>query len=230
MTMKFVVEKDGKYDLMTVEPSYGNNYKKGYIGFCYTPSSFFSKTIAKVTKYCNYSGIQVSHVLVVTGENTCIEADAQSNKVIESPLTKYFNDNERIISFRKPRNLTENAAIEIAALAKSKLGCGYEYAQIVGHLGKALPGIKQFNKLTHNFFVDIISCIIDNKDKFICSELAAYSLKHAQSWEYRNKGILSRITTRVNPQELFEDRVIFSDWTVSKVSNDISDETLISKN
>ena len=220
MTMKYVVEKDGKYDLMTVEPSWGNNYKKGYIGFCYYPSSFFSQAIAKVTKYCNYSGINISHVLIVTGENTCIEADAPSRKVIESPLTKYFDDEKRIISFRKPRNLTDIAANEIAALAKSKVGCGYEYAQIVGHLGKSLPGIKQFNKLTHNFFVDIISCLIDNKDKFICSELAAYSLKHARSWEYRNKGILSRLTTRVNPQELFEDRVIFSDWTVNKIPSD----------
>lgn len=116
--------------------------------------------------------------------------------------------------------MDEIAASEIAALARSKIGCGYEYAQIVGHLGKSLPGIKQFNKLTHNFIVDIISCLIDNKDKFICSELAAYSLKHARSWEYRNKGILSMLTTRVNPQELFEDRVIFSDWTVNKIPSD----------
>lgn len=220
MTMKFVVEKDGKYDLMEVTPKYGENYKKGYIGFCYYPTSFFSKAIATVTKYCNYSGINISHVLIVTGENKCVEADAASRKVIESPLTKYFDNPERIISFRKPKEMTEQVGNEIAMLAESKLGCGYEYAQIAGHLGKSLPGIKQFNKLTHNFFVDIISCLIDNKDKFICSELAAYSLKHAQSWQYRNKGILSRLTTRVNPQELFEDRVIFTDWTINKVPSD----------
>lgn len=50
MTMKYVVEKDGKYDLMTVEPSWGNNYKKGYIGFCYYPSSFFFSGNCKSNK------------------------------------------------------------------------------------------------------------------------------------------------------------------------------------
>ena len=46
----------------------------------------------------------------------------------------------------------------------------------------------------------------------------AYSLKHAKSWAYRNKGILSRLTTRVNPQELFEDRTIFKEWDIETVS------------
>lgn len=217
MTMKRVVEINGKYDLIDVKPVYGNNYSKGYIGFCYTPNSFFSKAIATVTKYCNYSGISISHVLIVKNEKTCIEADAKSKKVIEAPLSKYFDNKDNIISFRKPRNITEAVAKEIEYLAESKIGCGYEYAQIAGHLGKSLPGINQFNKLTHNFIVDIISSLIDNKDKFVCSELAAYCLKYAKSFEYRNKGILSRLTTRVNPQELFEDRVIFTDWTIDKI-------------
>ncbi len=214
MSMKRVINKEGKYGLIDISPEYEQNYNKGYIGFCYDPTSFVSKAIAKATKYCNYSDIKVSHALIVIDKDTCIEADANSKKVIEAPLSKYFDDKNKMISFRKPREVNEVIANEIVELAKSKIGCAYEYAQIVGHVGKALPGINQFNKATHNVFVDIISCLIDNKDKFICSELAAYSLKHAKSWNYRNKGILSRFSTHVNPQELFEDNIIFEEWDI----------------
>lgn len=218
MSMKRVINQDGKYGLINTNPEYKKNYNKGYIGFCYDPTSFVSKTIAKATKYCNYSDIKVSHALIVISEDMCIEADANSKQVIEAPLSKYFDDKNKIISFRKPREMNEIIANEIINLAKSKIGCGYEYAQIIGHIGKALPGINQFNKITHNLIVDIISCLVDNKDKFICSELAAYSLKHAKSWAYRNKGILARLTTRVNPQELFEDRTIFQEWDIETVN------------
>ena len=217
MSMKRVINKEGKYGLVDILPEYEQNYNKGYIGFCYDPTSFVSKAIARATKYCNYSDIKVSHALIVIDKDMCIEADANSKKVIEAPLSKYFDDKNKIISFRKPREINEIIADEIVNLAKSKIGCAYEYAQIIGHVGKALPGISQFNKVTHNFLVDIISCFIDNKDKFICSELAAYSLKHANSWNYRNKGILSRFSTRINPQELFEDNIIFEEWDVETV-------------
>lgn len=210
--MKRVICTDGKYGLTDAVPEYGRNYGKGYIGFCYDPTSFLSKSIAKATEHCNYSDIKVSHALIVVSENTCVEADAFSKKVIEAPLSKYFDDPNEVIFFRKPKDLNDVVADEIATLARSKIGCKYEYAEILGHLGKSLPGISRFNRITHNFFVDILSCVIDNKNKFICSELAAYSLKYAKSWEYGNKGILSRLTTRINPQELFEDKVIFKEW------------------
>lgn len=218
MSMKRIINKAGKYDLIDISPEYEQNYNKGYIGFCYDPTSFVSKAIAKATKYCNYSDIKVSHALIVIDKDTCIEADANSRKVIVAPLSKYFDDKNKIISFRKPREINEVIADEIVKLAKAKIGCAYEYAQIIGHVGKALPGINQFNKVTHNFFVDIVSCLIDNKDKFICSELVAYSLKHAKSWGYRNKGILSRFSTRVNPQELFEDNIIFEEWDIETLN------------
>ena len=77
-----------------------------------------------------------------------------------------------------------------------------------------MPFINQFNRFTRNIFIDPISNLVDNKNKFICSELAAYSLKNAKSWKHNHDGILARWTTRLNPQELFEDRKIFSDWTL----------------
>ncbi len=218
MTMKHVINKNGKYDLADITPVYEENYNRGYIGFCYDQTSFVSQAVAQTTKYCNYSNIKVSHALIVVSKDTCVEADANSKKVIEAPLSKYFDNENKIISFRKPKESDDVVAGEIVELAKSKIGCGYEYAEILGHLGKSLPGINQFNKFTYNVFVDMISCLIDNKDKFICSELTAYSLKYAQSRSYGNKGILSRITTRVNPQELFEDRTIFKEWEMETVN------------
>lgn len=165
-----------------------------------------------MTQYCCYTGIKISHALIVIDENTCVEADANERKVIKSPLSKYFNNQNKIISFRKPRDLSDEIANVISETAISKIGCPYEFKQIVSHINHSLPFIHQFNKLSHNFVVDIISRVIDNPDKFICSELAAFCLKSAKDWKYHDKGILSRLTCRVNPQELFEDRVIFKDW------------------
>lgn len=212
MSIKKVIIKNGKYELTSDEPKYGINYGKGYIGFCYDLNSKISKGIAFATRFCRYTGIKVSHALIVIDENLCIEADAAEKKVIVSPLKKYFDNENRIISFRKPKDLTLIAASQIAEAAKSKIGCGYEFLEIAGHVYKAMPLIKQFHKLTNNFFVDMISNKLDNPDKFICSELAAYCLKSATDWQYHNKGILKRKTQRLNPQELFEDRIIFEDW------------------
>lgn len=214
MTMKKVIQNNNKYELVDVEPIFGGNYNIGYIGFSYDTESIISKWIAKFTKNFNYSGIKVSHALIVVGENLCVEASASERKVILSPLTKYFNNSNTPISFRKPRDLTIEAAEEIAELAKSKIDCPYEMLQISGHIWKALPFINQFNRFTRNIFIDPISNLVDNKNKFICSELAAYSLKNAKSWKHNHDGILARWTTRLNPQELFEDRKIFSDWTL----------------
>ena len=206
MTMKKVIQNNNKYELVDVEPIFGGNYNIGYIGFSYDTESIISKWIAKFTKNFNYSGIKVSHALIVVGENLCVEASASERKVILSPLTKYFNNSNTPISFRKPRDLTIEAAEEIAELAKSKIDCPYEMLQIPGHIWKALPFINQFNRFTRNIFIDPISNLVDNKNKFICSELAAYSLKNAKSWKHNHEGILARWTTRLNPQELFEDR------------------------
>lgn len=214
MTMKKVIQNNNKYELVDVEPIFGGNYNIGYIGFSYDTESIISKWIVKFTKNFNYSGIKVSHALIVVGENLCVEASASERKVILSPLTKYFNNSNTPISFRKPRDLTIEAAEEIAELAKSKIDCPYEMLQIPGHIWKALPFINQFNRFTRNIFIDPISNLVDNKNKFICSELAAYSLKNAKSWKHNHDGILARWTTRLNPQELFEDRKIFSDWTL----------------
>ena len=54
MTMKKVIQNNNKYELIDVEPKFGENYNVGYIGFSYDTSSIFSKWIAKFTKSFNY--------------------------------------------------------------------------------------------------------------------------------------------------------------------------------
>lgn len=218
MGMKKVIINNNKFELEDMIPEYNVNYGIGYVGFCYDTKSFVSKMIAKLTNYCSDTGIKISHALIVIDENYCIEADAVSKKVIKAPLSKYFNNPDKIISFRKPKEMNVDIARKISETAISKLGCPYEFKQIVSHAKNSLPAIHQFNKITRNFFVNIAAIIFDNPNEFICSELVAFCLKSADSWKYHNKGILSRPTCRVNPQELFEDKTIFKDWIFEEVT------------
>lgn len=212
MGIKKVILQNEKHTLEDDVPKYGINYGRGYIGFCYDESSWVSKKIARATKFFCYSKIKISHALIVIDENNCIEASAKDNKVVITPLKEYFDNEKKLIIFRKPKNLTIEASSQIVETAKSKLGCGHEKIECLGHLYKGLPFIRQIHKFTNNIIVDKISKRIDNPNQFICSELAAFCLKSATKWQYHDKGILKRETTRVNPQELFEDKIIFENW------------------
>ena len=218
MTMKRVINQEGKYSLVDTAPVYEQNYYKGYIGFCYDLKSWVSWCIAKLTKYCCYSNISVSHALIVIDENTCVEADFKSGSVVKSYLSKYFDDNKKTISFRKPRDLNEEIANEIVQYAEAMVGKKYETLEILGHLFKAGYFTRKFNRLTNYKYADKISNFLDNKNKFVCSELATECLKNAKTWAYCDQGILSRKSSRLNPQELFEDRKIFKEWDIESVS------------
>ena len=60
--------------VQSLEPAYGDNYKAGFVGFTHTGSTLLSKGIAHFTRWSRLSDIHVSHVLIVTGENECVEA------------------------------------------------------------------------------------------------------------------------------------------------------------
>jgi len=215
MGMKMVVKTGDKYCYEDAKPVYGDNYKRGYIGFTFNPSSPVSNIIVKCTKYWNYSAIPISHVLIVENEETCIEAlmGKDDNKVVRSTLSKYF-DSEQLIFFRKPKDIDEASLNTITETAVSSLGSPYETKQLFGQIIRAGFFTRTFNKITNNVFADCLSNLIDDPKAFICSELAAYCLKSAKNWEYHDKGILKRSTCRVNPIELFEDRTIFKDWNI----------------
>lgn len=196
--------------LTTVAPVYGNNYSKGYIGFTYNDKSLIAKGIVHFTGWQKMSDIYATHVLIVTGENSCIEADASQNCVKEGPLQHYFDEPHCQIFFRKPQGLTDEIAENIVKVLKKQLGKEYDFKSI---LTQALSGNflgRLYDRLLQGEFEDKLSEKLNNPEKWICSELAAYGLDEQP--QYRDRGILKRPNATISPQELFEDSVIFEPW------------------
>jgi len=163
---------------LTIEsfkPEYGKNYKKGYIGFAYYNTSIVSMGITYLTRWARMSDIKVSHTLLVTGENECVEAHLQNS----------------------------NAAAK-------QVGTKYEIDLIATH---AIQGTF-LGKLINNIFDGkpdrLVNKLLNRDDRWICSELVAHCLNEKP--EYHNKGILTHPDETIDPQELFEDPVIFEPW------------------
>jgi hypothetical protein len=192
-------------------PQFGDagNYNIGYIGFTYDEGNIISKGIAYFTNWHRMSDIKVSHALIVTGENKCVEADLKTG-VDERNLTDYFNNEKCQVFFRKPKGLTANIAKNIAEKAISQKGCEYDIELILhmvevhSHLGWII------NRRTRGEFERLISIDHEGDEKWICSELAAYCLDEQP--EYKNQGILGKPNATIDPQELFEDLTIFEPW------------------
>ena len=198
-----------QYEYKQVTPQYGINYDAGYIGFTYYDSSIVSKGITYFTRWHRFQDIRVSHALVVLDERTCIEALADKNCVEISPLTNYFNDINCSIFFRKPLPWSKELGERIAAVAKTQRGCKYDFGLIGANaidgtfLGHLLFDIFKGNK-------DALAKACGAKDKWICSELAAFALDEQK--EFHDRGVLAKPNDVITPQELFEDSVIFEEW------------------
>ena len=196
-------------DLVSVAPDYGKNYDAGYVGFTYTKSNILSRGIAHFTRWSCMHDIKVSHALVVTGENECIEAHMKGG-VKRTKLDTYFNDEHCQIFFRKPKDLTPELAAGIIKAAEEHLGCAYDIDLISAQL--------IVNSITGEFirhhimpsFEENVCQQQDHLDRWICSELAAHCLDSQP--EYRNKGVLANNDATIDPQELFEDDLIFEAW------------------
>lgn len=196
----------------SIKPEYGQNYHSGYIGFTFQDSSIISEGIAYFTRWNRMIDIPVSHVLIVTSENTCVEALAQEG-VVQSRLDKYFNDKNTHIFFRKPKWMNEMVSNEIIQTAQKEIGAQYCNGLIaidairgtfLGHL---------LDNMTHNQLFDGMATTLEKNGSFICSELAAHCLKSANSWEpYNHEGVLARPAGAITPQALFCDDTIFEQW------------------
>jgi len=155
------------------------------------------------------SDIKVSHALIVTGDNECVEA-LMDKGVVSDKLTKYFEAPHTHIFFRKPRCYTDDIGDRIAASATTQVGLQYDKLLILAEtmqgcfLGRWVRAV--FGDKPDTF----VSQMLNAKDKWICSELAAYSLDSQP--EYQDKGILAKPDFTIDPQELFEDNTIFCDW------------------
>lgn len=195
--------------VQSLDPCFGENYKPGFIGFTHTGSSLLSRGIAHFTRWSRLSDIHVSHVLVVTGENECVEALA-SRGVVKSALDTYFNDPKTQIFFRKPRKCSPPIGQRIAGSALAQVGTKYDHLLVAAQMleGSFLRRwlISHFRGSPEHF----ASRLLNRDNRWICSELAAYCLDCQP--EYADKGILARPACAINPQELFEDGEIFANW------------------
>lgn len=195
--------------IKSIAPKYGVNYDMGYIGFTYYPKKIVSSGIAYFTRFERMSDIKVSHSLLVSGPDECIEAHIQ-NGVERSTLSKYFNDPGCQIFFRKPIDLNPELAIRMVETASCLVGAKYDLALIVA---QAIQGSflgRLINKLTGEWVDRQISYRLNNKNKWICSELTSYVMDEQP--EYYNRGILALPNETISPQEHFEDEVIFKQW------------------
>lgn len=181
-----------------------SGYNVGYIGFTHVPG-LLADGICYFERWSKLSDIAVSHVLVVTGTNECVEAHWPRVKV--SPLTSYFEDPKTLIAFRRPRGWSKRLGLDIASAAKTRVGDKYDVGLIAAQfMANTFVG-HYLNKWFGGRPDAWMSKRLDRKDQFICSELAAWSL--SQQPEFRGKGILQAPLDTISPQELFEDQNIF---------------------
>jgi hypothetical protein len=193
----------------TVAPAFGRNYDIGYIGFTYTPGNPVSEGIAHFTRWPRMSSIIVSHVLIVTGADECVEA-LMGRGIVRSPLSKYFNSKTTEIFLRKPLNYTREIGEQIAEEAGRQVGLKYDDLLIASFMLSGSMLGRLLRKAAGNRIDHMVSSLSNRSNRFICSELAAHCLD-AQP-EYRDKGILSEPSHMIDPQELFEDQHIFTPW------------------
>lgn len=205
-----------KLEITTVKPVYGDNYNKGYVGFTYDKGHFIAEGIVHFTHWASMSDIYATHALIVTGEDSCIEADAGENCVEEGTLQNYFGKNTCQIFFRKPKNLTDEIANRIIQTVRREVGKKYDFKSILTQaLSGSFPG-RFVDRLLQGKLEDKLAEIFNDPNKWICSELAAYALDEQP--EYKDQGILKRPNATISPQELFEDLVIFEPWKDGKVT------------
>lgn len=192
----------------SIQPQYGVNYGPGYVGFT-NDGDFVSEGIAYFERWDRLGKISVSHTFIVASPDHCIEAHIKGGVQV-SPLAKYFDDPSTAVFFRKPLGWNPEIAGAIVKSAAEKVGCGYATGLIVEEaMADSFVG-HWVNKFTHYWPHRFFSALLGSDTSDICSELVAYAL-NAQPI-YRGRGILANPADTIDPQELFEDTVIFEDW------------------
>jgi hypothetical protein len=113
----------------------------------------------------------------------------------------------RYVVFRKPRGLTPELADRICELAEAQVGTRFDNGVLIAHaLNDHFIGWL-INKVTGDAARAASDALFNQKDDWICSELAAYVLN--QIPQYAGKGNLAQRPGMLTPQELFENDEIF---------------------
>ena len=182
------------------------HFQVGHIGFTYVPG-LISTSVAYFERWHRHSPIRVTHTLIVSGENECIEAHLDEG-VARAPLTKYLDDPACRIFFRQPLGWNPDLGARIAAAAAAKIGCRYNASLILAEAAADTWLGQWINRLLRTWPNRCLSHLLDEPNHWICSQLVAYAL--AQQPEYRNLGILrDNPLDTIDPQQLFEDPTLF---------------------
>ncbi len=195
--------------VQSLVPEFGENYKAGFIGFTHTGSSLQSRGIAHFSRWSRLSDIHVSHVLVVTGENECVEV-LGGKGVVKSPLDRYFDDPKTQIFFRKPKKCSAALGQRIAESALAQVGTKYDNLLLAAQVleGSFLRRwlLSHFRESPDHF----VGRLSNRDGRWIGGELAAYCLDCQP--EFADRGILAMPDHGIDPQQFFEDAEIFSNW------------------
>lgn len=198
------------FEVVSLEPQYNVNDALGYVGFTYSDSHFIPQGIAYFTRWARMSQIKTSHALLLTSEDECIEAHAQSGVQV-AKLSDYFNNPNCQIFFRKPVALTDSVTEQLLATARQEVGCRYDFALIAGHATSNSHLGRLIREVFGGRSEELLCKLLNHDDRWICSELVAYCLDSHPL--YQNRGILQVPAETIDPQELFEDPVLFEPWT-----------------
>ena len=204
----------------SIAPKFKEDYDIGYIGFTYNKSDITSIGIAYFTDWIRMSDIKVSHCFIVTGEDELIEAAAKEG-VREDTISKYFNDPNVQVFFRKPkmRKATSDSGDFVALAVKGYLGFKYNYFAI---LIQSLYGNKTISAMleligvshdsTRMALISLFEPLLEYFNHgFICSGLVARVLEITFCL---NPKIPVNL---ISPQELFEIPEPYYPWKGSAV-------------
>ena len=203
----------------SIQPRFKENYDVGYIGFTYNKSNLTSIGIAYFTDWVRMSDIKVSHCFIITGEDELIEASAKEG-VRKNTISKYFNDPNVQVFFRKPKIKSPKVTGEFLSLAaKAYRGYRYNYfAILIQSLygNKTLPAILGLVGISHNSIrmalISLFEPLLEYFDHgFICSGLVARVLIITNCFYTEVPYNL------ISPQELFESAKPFYPWKGSVV-------------
>ena len=202
-------------EINSIKPRFKENYDVGYIGFTYNKSDITSIGIAYFTDWIRMSDIKVTHCFIVTGENKLIEAAAKEG-VREDTISKYFNDPNVQVFFRKPRMFTGEF---LPLTAKVYRGYKYNYfAILIQSLygNKTLPAILGLVGISRDSIrmalISLFEPLLEHFDHgFICSGLVARVLIDTNCFYTEVPCNL------ISPQELFESAKPFHPWKGSAV-------------
>ncbi len=106
--------------------------------------------------------------------------------------------------------MTEKIADNLEQAAAKEVGTTYDINLIASQAMQGTFVGKLINKVFKGKPDRIVSKLLNRDDRWICSELVAYCLNEQPA--YRNKGILRHPSETIDPQELFEDAVVFEPW------------------